>query len=189
MRASKSLPRNFASAQAFLPDDKEIIQFLKFGYYKPIDNNWRLWQDELSNKVSFVGDEEKSISFEPASSLGNSQDLYFKAPPELIIEKSIWGSLIICEENSALFWLLGKDYRLRVIRWSKCRYQDMVYPISFVESHWRCIIKQMNDDAAIRYTYNLAKNNWWGNLPFDKKTMLAIKKENKKMFNMIWSNI
>ena len=113
-----SISKYLASVQAFLPKDKEIKLFIKCGKYSPVNNDWRVWTNDLGDKISFVGDDDKSILFEPTKSKDNSKDLYFKSPPEILIEKSVWGSLIFYKGNHVLFWLLGKDKILRILKWT-----------------------------------------------------------------------
>lgn len=105
------------SLKAFLPKDQEVLQIVEFCRLVPA-KTWRQWTDQMGNILSIHKNRKCNIIQKKDCNF--ISDLYYKAPPKTIANKTKTALLLISPENEMLVLCsLGQDERLRIIRYNR----------------------------------------------------------------------
>lgn len=109
-----SYTKNLISLKAFLPNNKYIIDIVKYCGLKDT-NDWKIWIDDYGNILSVDYKRHTKIKLNQNIDLQtiNSKDLYFKANIKDLarINKC---AVISTSENSYYIWMLDENNILRL---------------------------------------------------------------------------
>lgn len=146
------------TVNAFLPKDKEIHRIIKYCSFS-CDDDWRIWHDEHNNIINF--DRTEILLSLNQNNHVATKDIYYCSSSKMIIEKSIGASITYLNNKDAYIWLLGKDNKLRVLKYSTIHLTNNILPISLGLTAVRKAIKKLKK------------------LPFSIETRELLEKENK----------
>lgn len=160
--------------EAFLPKHPDVINIIKICHLFPV-KSWRGWTDHHGNYLK-VSNKKKivSVTNDPTKEEVIITDIYFKAPPKTISDISKWAFISFGRGNEdeldiCFLWFLGYDERLRLLSYSKDKWNrnqpplicglDTLRPIVRcldVEDYMRADILRVNGPDAARVTASWA---------------------------------
>lgn len=178
----------------FLPEDKEILDIIKFCQLRPSEDSWKIWHDHLGNHINISNDKKPSSYKDSPLSHTNKiiTDLYYKSLPKQLGSFATQTVILFGEgdkatSNVAFIWLLGKDNRLRLLTYAKNEWIENYPPLSIGLKTLRTIVRNLKikQNQAIN-TLDLKGpvaatilKGWVSNWPPDNKLKLEMLLVNK----------
>lgn len=106
--------KNLVNIKAFLPNEKYVIDIIKFCQLKHTDN-WKIWQDDYGNILSIDRKRYHSIKLNQNINLQtvDSKDLYCKANIKKLSSINKY-SLIAIKDDIIYLWMLDENNILRL---------------------------------------------------------------------------
>lgn len=111
--------QSIITARSFGGFDKSFDSILKTCKLIHDPENWKIWQDDIGNKLEVDKDRYFKVTKPKKYNYKNITDIYFKSKSEQIAKASQWFAFLIGKDlkkniEYILIWFLGKDSRLRV---------------------------------------------------------------------------
>lgn len=127
-----------ASLDAFLIGDTDIRDIIEVCHLAP-KKTWRHWTDRMGFMLSVQRDKRVFALAEKQQTV--VPDLHFKSPPKTIADKTKTALILYRSDNECCcFFLLGRDRRLRVLRYH-AGWQPNEPPLSYGVSNLRQIVR------------------------------------------------
>lgn len=151
--------KNLESIVAFFQDEqiRKLLNYCSFD--NDLKDNWKYWEDNYKNVLKLDSKKNQlklELVYEPDLELTN--DLYCFSKPQLIAENSSKG-FIKFEPENAYLWLLGRDNKLRIIKYNNNGSTENLIPIYFGLKCVKKVISELMDISDLFDLILMEKNN------------------------------
>lgn len=130
-----------ASLEAFLIGDTDIRDIIEVCHLTPKET-WRLWTDRMGFALSVQRDKRIFTITEKQQTI--IPDLHFKSRPKTIADKTKTALILYHSDSECCcFFLLGRDKRLRVIRYHT-KWQPNEPPLRYGVSNLKQVVRSFS---------------------------------------------
>jgi len=137
------------NVKAYLPDDKEIIKIIKLCNLRNDEKNWKIWYDDLGNKLTFS--DKKTIIIKQDDNF-IIKNIHHKLHPKNIIKKS---KLLLINKNDNVFYcLFYLDNHLKLSIYKDDNWIENQPPLNIGIDNIRHLIQNANVDDYKEITDN-----------------------------------
>ncbi len=131
------------NVKAYLPEDKEIINIIKLCNLRNDNKNWKIWYDDLGNKLVL---NKKNIKIKKYNSF-IIKDLHHKLHPNIIINNT--SLLLINLINDFYYCLLYTNNTIKLSIYKDNNWIENQPPLSAGIENLRLIIKNIDKNIKI----------------------------------------
>jgi hypothetical protein len=164
--------RLLSSLKAFLPNDKEIIQIIKYCQLSPVDKAWDKWQDIAGNTLNISRLKNISVKIieKHPKEKQKITDIHLKSPPKSIFKRSPY-CLISLDKNDTLYLLMLDNDKIRYSIFNK-QWLENEFPITSNIKFLRVFFKniKIQDYKEVFIKENNIIKSWVCELPLTEKT-------------------
>lgn len=147
------------NVQAYLPDDKEIIKIIELCNLRPIEDDWRKWQDNCGNilfirKNKIITTIKKSVFLKKEPII---TDIHFKASVDRIAKNSKFAMVSFAKskdnksllQNICFIWFLSNENKLRLLVFMRNEWIENQFPLCSGIKTLRTFVKNLNCEQKV----------------------------------------